>query len=89
MSLTSILLGLALTLIIVATILRPIWLGAQPLKDESHSARLLSEKAAILQSLHDLEQDLQTGKLSQADYSAQRPQLLARGAEILKKIEGK
>lgn len=48
---------------------------------------LRSEKDAILASLRDLEDDRQTGKVEEADYTTLQARLRARAIEIMKRLD--
>src|SRR5579859_4384870 len=50
-------------------------------------AGLRRDYTATLVTLRDLDFDFQTGKLTAADYQAQREALIARGAELLWQID--
>lgn len=50
-------------------------------------ADLLAEREMVLAGLRDLEDDRETGKLSEEDYREMRATLSARAIEILKRLE--
>ncbi len=50
-------------------------------------AQLQSQHEAFLISVRDLDFDYQTGKLTEAEYLAQRESLMQRGVDILRQID--
>lgn len=75
----------AIVAVIGAYLLRPVFRGA-PVPPASSRAALEAARDASLRALHDLELDLATGKLSDADYAAQRAALEAEAAAILRQL---
>ncbi len=61
--------------------------GAENGTAPSALAQLQAQHEAILMSVRDLDFDYQTGKLTEAEYLAQRESLMQRGVEILKQID--
>ena len=88
MDLGSILLGVALLLIVAFLVARP-WLepGAGGEAEADPAAPLLLERERTLAALRDLDFDHATGKLPEDDYAAQRAQLVAQGAEVLRQLD--
>jgi RNA polymerase subunit RPABC4/transcription elongation factor Spt4 len=89
MDLGSIFLGLALLLVTVFIVARPILLGAH---DRERAARgeadaLLFRRERLLIQLRDLDFDHATGKIADDDYAAQRAGLVAEGVEVLKALD--
>jgi hypothetical protein len=54
---------------------------------EREMSALLARRDHILAQLADLEMDFEQGKLIQSHYQAQRQELLARGADVLRQID--
>ena len=88
MDIASLLLGLALLLVVVFIVARPLI--------ESHELRqrepgpaddLWYERERILLALRDLDFDYATGKLLDDDYLAPRAELVAQGAAILRQLD--
>lgn len=59
--------------------------GRRPEADagESRVARLAAEREAVYASIHDLDEDFETGKLTREDHAELRAQLRARAVELL------
>ena len=55
--------------------------------DEHQRSYLLAEKERIITAIRELDFDNQLGKIPQADYPAQRMELLQMGAEVLRKLD--
>jgi hypothetical protein len=96
MDLASILLILALLLLTGWFVGRPLFdrSPAQPAPErtaeeqENHErSALLAERDRVLNALQDLDFDNTLGKIPQEDYPIQRQRLLARGAEVLRKLD--
>jgi hypothetical protein len=89
MDIGSLFLALALILLVVAFVARPIIDGR--LHPESDSASpldsLITQREAVLTELRELDFDHSTGKVGDEDYAAQRARLLAHGAEVLKALD--
>jgi hypothetical protein len=56
-------------------------------EDEGRYVALLAERERAIQALQELEFDYELGKIPPEDYPALRKQLLARGAEVLRKLD--
>lgn len=89
MDLGFILLALALIGAVLFVVLQP-FLEPQK-KNQSRSTQaadeLAAEREGILNTVRDLDFDHSTGKLTDEEHAAQRAQLIARGAEVLKQLE--
>jgi hypothetical protein len=92
MDLGSLLLGLALLLIVVFVVARPMLLGSDP-RDRSAADRqadqLIFDRERVLAQLRDLDFDQATGKLAEDDYAAQRANLVAQGVAVLKQLDAR
>lgn len=88
--------GLLLSLVALWVLLAAIWAALWPLFAARSSAppdaavermELEAEKARLLQEIHELELDYQTGKLSDEDYRAIEARLKAKAVEVMQRIE--
>jgi len=61
-------------------------LGSRPVPSADPRATLEASRAAVLRALHNLELDWATGKLSDADYRAQRASLEGEAAAIGRRL---
>jgi hypothetical protein len=88
MDLGSILLGAALLIVVAFIVARPL-LDRAGARDRAPgpAEALLFERERLLTALRDLDFDHATGKLVEEDYSAQRAQLVAQGAEVLRQLD--
>jgi hypothetical protein len=60
----------------------------QRLSDDDRRRLALAEaRDAAYSSLRDLEQDLRTGKVTEADYQAERDRLRAEAARVLRELD--
>lgn len=88
MDIGSLLLGLALLGIVGFIVAQPILerrgLNARTI---TPTDRLIAERESVLNALRDLDFDHATGKLTTEDHAAQRGELVARGAAILKELD--
>jgi zinc-ribbon domain len=88
MDIGSLLLGLALLVVIVFVIARPLIerlnVADEPLRPVD---LLLADRERVLTQLRDLDFDQTMSKINAADYAAQRAQLVAEGVAILKKLD--
>jgi hypothetical protein len=73
----------AVAALIAAYLLVPVFRGA-PAPTEDTRAAIEAAREASLRALHDLDLDWTTGKLSDADYAAQRAALEAEAAAIVR-----
>jgi hypothetical protein len=88
MDIGSILLGLALLLVVAFIIARPLLAGSRGRERQPGPLdELLAERERVLLQLRDLDFDYATAKIMDADYTAQRAHLVARGVEILKQLD--
>ena len=89
MSIGSILIILALFLLTALVLVQPFFENAPETQNENEGryAALLTERERALQALQELEFDYELGKIPPEDYPALRKQLLARGAEVLRKLD--
>jgi hypothetical protein len=76
----------AVVALIAAYLLGPVVRGA-PIPPTDSRAALEAARETSLRALHDLELDWATGKLSDADYTAQRAALEAEAAAILRQLK--
>ena len=92
MTIGSVLLGLALLLLVVMYIARPLLstetrrrlrMRSRPNNRQS----LLAQKEALLAQIHELDFDFETGKLHEADYGQQRAALMFQATAVLKQID--
>jgi membrane protein implicated in regulation of membrane protease activity len=75
----------AVVALIAAYLLAPVFRGASAPTGDAHAAAEAAREAC-LRALHDLELDWATGKLSDADYTAQRAALEAEAAAIFRQM---
>ena len=100
MELGSVFLILALLVLVVLFVIRPIIEKKQPALDaegdltrpiehqlKDRYSSLLLEHHRSLNALYELDFDFALGKIPEEDYSPQRALLLKRGAEILQKLD--
>ena len=89
MTVGAVLLGLAILLLVLAYLVRPlVWdsqMGQPRLSREQSS--LLAERERVLSLLEELEMDREMAKLSAEDYQAERAQWLQVGAGILRRLD--
>ena len=89
---TGLLLSLAALWILLAAVwaaLWPLFTGASDPPPEAEIERqdLEAEKARLLQEIHELELDYETGKLSDDDYRAIEGRLKGRAVEVMQRID--
>jgi hypothetical protein len=89
MDLGSILIILALILVTVVFIGRPLMrsVGLEATEVNRRLSKLLAERDRVLAGLEELDMDHAMDKLLQEDYLVQRGSLVSRGAEVLKAID--
>lgn len=89
--------GLLLSLVALWVLLAAIWAALWPLFGERSAAmseveverqELEAEKARLLQEIHELELDHQTGKLSDEDHQAIEARLKGKAVEVMQRIDG-
>ncbi len=56
-------------------------------EEEHETSSLLAERERVVNSLQELENDYQLGKVPEEDYPVQRTNLLQKGADILRKLD--
>ena len=56
-------------------------------EEEHETSTLLAERERVVNSLQELENDYQLGKVPEEDYPAQRANFLQRGADVLRKLD--
>jgi hypothetical protein len=88
-----VLLSLAGLWILLAAIWAAVWPlfvegGAPPQDADVELRELEAEKARLLQEIHELELDYETGKLSDEDHQAIEARLKGRAVEAMKRIDG-
>lgn len=88
MDIASLLLGLALLLLVVFIVARPL-VERHSLRERApgHAEQLWFERERVLAALRDLDFDHATGKLLDADYTAPRAALVTQGVEILRQLD--
>ena len=88
--------GLLLSLVTLWVLLAAIWAalwplfggrGAAPTESEVERQELEAEKTRLLQEIHELELDYQTGKLSDEDHRAIEARLKGKAVEVMQRIE--
>ena len=90
MDIATVLIGLALAVIVVAYVAQPLMTKSRVAlapAQESPRTKLLAERDAVYATIRELDFDFQTGKLSEADYRSMRETHVARGVEILKRLD--
>jgi hypothetical protein len=89
--------GLLLSLVGLWILLTAVWVAVWPLFAGAGSPRseldverqeLEAEKARLLQEIHELELDYETGKLSDDDHRAIEARLKGRAVEVMQRIDG-
>jgi hypothetical protein len=88
--------GLLLSLVALWVLLAAIWAALWPLfggrsvalsEVEVERQELEAEKARLLQEIHELELDYQTGKLSDEDHRAIEERLKGKAVEVMQRID--
>ena len=89
MSIGSILIILALFLLTALVLVQPFFGNATETQSENEGryVALLAERERAIQALQELEFDYELGKIPPEDYPTLRKKLLARGAEVLRKLD--
>ena len=83
----SILLGLALVLIVVALIYRPFLEPRYRNEQGSRRQALLDQKEALVEEIHQLDFDHETGKVPDLHFTTQRETLIREAAELLRELD--
>ena len=89
MSVTGLLIALVLSLIALAIVARPLLLPARRERVAESSRRHQRDRVAtyyerVLTNIRDLDEDFATGKISEADYRAEREVWVLRGIRLLR-----
>ncbi len=88
--------GLILSLVGLWILLAAVWVAVWPLFARGETQRsdadverqeLEAEKARLVQEIHELELDYETGKLSDEDRSAIEARLKGRAVEVMRRID--
>lgn len=88
--------GILLSLLALWVLLTAVWLALWPLfvaraaprpDAEIERQELEAEKARLLQEIHELELDYETGKLSDDDYRAIEARLKGKAVEVMQRID--
>lgn len=89
MDLGSILVIMALAVVVIGYIIRPLLekRGFSVTEKSRHISELQAERDRILMVLQELDMDHTMGKVSTQDYESQRPGLVARGADVLRELD--
>lgn len=89
MTLGSILLSVALLVVVGTFIARPVLLRqlTPTAKPQTPRQALLAQKEALLEQIRTLEFDYETGKVTEADYQAERQSLVVQAAEALQGLD--
>jgi hypothetical protein len=100
MDLTSTFIGLAVFVAVLAFVLRPLVVGPSSQGAQRQSgrrsalARQMDQRAALLErrnvtyaAIRDLDFELATGKISEADHTQQRAELMKEGVALLKQLD--
>ena len=87
MSVAGLLISLLLALIAIAIVARPLLRAAPGSADaepDDHSDRVRNYYERVLINIRDLDEDLATGKISDADHGREREVWVARGIALLR-----
>jgi hypothetical protein len=89
MDLGSIFIGLAIAIIAVVYVTRPIFAhqGRAVTVEDRRISELKANRDRIIRSIQDLEMDYAMGKIPDGDYRIQRDELMAAGAVTLREID--
>jgi hypothetical protein len=89
MDLGSILIVLALAIVVIAFLAKPLLdhQGRDPTPGERRLSVLLASREQVLETLLEMDADHAMGKILPEDYQAERARWVARGVEILKEID--
>jgi len=78
----------AIAVLVVAFVGRPLWTGeGDPPPADPRAVALLAQREAVLATLRDLDADHAAGRLPEADWQSLRAQALARGAATLAALD--
>lgn len=87
MSVAGLLISLLLALVAVATVARPLFSaapGGADAESDEQGARVRDYYERVLINIRDLDEDLGTGKISEADHGREREVWMARGIALLR-----
>lgn len=90
MTISSILFGVGLALLAAAFVIRPLRDGsyrAAVTQSAGERQQLLAQKAAVYAAIHEIDTDVQVGKLEPADHRVLRQRYIAEGVAILKALD--
>lgn len=88
MTIGSILFGIAILIILVLLIGRPLLIPKiAQVKQQSERLALLYEKGALLETIQTLDFDHETGKMPEDVYESQRTHLVKETAAVMKELE--
>ena len=94
---STVALVVAVAVLVTGAVLFVAWPYASPDREPPEQAlsdrdrrvlELRERRDEAYQALHDLEQDLQTGKITPADYEVERGRLRAEAAAALRELDG-
>ncbi|MGH2620910.1 MAG: zinc ribbon domain-containing protein [Anaerolineales bacterium] len=83
----SILFGLAMLVLVVAYVMRPLAAGGQASQAGGQISSLQAEREHLLDALQELDLDHYMGKVLEKDYRPQRQALTQQGAQVLRRID--
>ncbi|HEY7471101.1 MAG TPA: hypothetical protein VIE68_02015 [Gemmatimonadota bacterium] len=89
---TGLLVSLAALWVLLAAVWVALWplfvaRGAPPSETEVERQELEAEKARLLQEIHELELDYQTGKLSDEDHRTIEARLKGKAVEVMQRLD--
>jgi len=87
MTIGTILLGIAVFLIVAAIVYRPFLEPRYRSEIGSRRQALLDQKEAVLEEIHLLDFDHETGKVPDRHYASQRVTLIREAAELLRELD--
>ncbi len=89
MDIGSIFLILSLAILVALFVARPFIEARRRLstQEEHEISSLLAERETVLRALQELDFDYDLGKIPEEEYPQQRQALLARGAEVLRRLD--
>lgn len=84
----SLILGIIIAILSALIVLWPFITASRDEESaESRMEQLVAQRDAIYATIRDLDFDFETGKLTEADYRAEREAWVERGVEVLKAID--
>lgn len=88
MDIPSLLMVVALTVLVVAIVMRPLLMPqTEQQMPTTEIDDLLVRREQVLSSLRDLDFDYSTGKINDEDYTRQRERLMQTGVAVLKQLD--